>query len=196
MTLSISALIKEQYGATHVQAILLADKLTDEQLHWHPTTMGNPLAFHLWHMTRWADHLQAAIPGMTDTLGQRLGPGVEIWEEEHLGARWGFDALELGYAQTGMTMRDDKVINIPFPGKEELMTYARKAFAAAERAVQLIDETQFHALEQPQPRTEGIWQSGSTVGSVILAHLIHDNRHLGMMECLFGLQSGSGTATI
>ena len=32
MTLSISVLIKEQYGVTHAQAILLADKLTDEQL--------------------------------------------------------------------------------------------------------------------------------------------------------------------
>jgi hypothetical protein len=71
----------------------------------------------------------------------------------------------------------------------------RKAFAAAEDAIRAIDEEQFLAAEQPQPLTEGIWGEG-VVGGAILSHMIHENRHLGAVESLYGLQVGSGTATV
>ena len=195
MSISTTTLISDQYCITHERALKLTDKLSDEQLRWRPTPTGHAIAFHLWHMARWADHLQAAIPGMTPELGGRLGPGVEIWEAERLAVRWGFDLVELGYAQTGMTMSDDIATQLAFPAKEELLAYARKAFVTAEHAVKAIDDEQFQKVEQPQPLTEGIW-GDSTVGSAILIHIVHDNRHLGMMECLSGLRAGSGTATI
>lgn len=92
-------------------------------------------------------------------------------------------------------MSDDITPQLSFPAKEELLAYAQKAFALAKEAINVIDDEQFQARERPQPLTEGIWKEG-TVGSAILAHIIHDNRHLGMMECLNGLVAGSGTATI
>ena len=193
--MSIIRFICDQYCLTHEHALKLGDKLSNEQLHSHPTISGHSVVFHLWHMARWADHFQAAIPGMTPELGQRLGPRVQLWEAENLLVHWGFASLELGHAETGMTMSDDMAAQLTFPGKEALLAYAQKAFALAKEAVNAIDDDQFQASERPQPLTEGIWKEG-TVGSAILAHIIHDNRHLGRMECLNGWIAGSGTATI
>ena len=117
MSISTATLISDQYCMTHERALKLTDKLSDEQLRWRPTPTGHSIAFHLWHMARWADHLQAAIPGMTPELGGQLGPRVEIWEAERLAVRWGFDLVELGYAQTGMTMSDVIATQLAFPEK-------------------------------------------------------------------------------
>jgi hypothetical protein len=195
MATSALFMIVTAYLRTHALALAVAEEASEEQLHWQPQPGGHSLAFHLWHTARWADHLQASLPGMTPELGRRLGAGAEIWTSEGIAQQWGLDTAALGYAQTGMMMSDDAAGQLRFPAKEQLVAYMRQVFAAAERAVQALDEEQFYAPEQPQPLTEGIWQEGP-VGNVILVHLTHDNRHLGMIECLRGLQLGSGTATI
>lgn len=192
---SPAAMIIGAYQQTHARILALAEKLSEEQLYWQPAAGGQSIAFHLWHVARWADHLQAALPGMTPELGRRLDPGGEIWETGGLAARWGFEPAQLGYAGTGMGMADDIATHLSFPAKAELLAYLRQALTAADRAVQAVDDQQFEAIEQPQALTEGIWGE-STVGQAILTHLTHENRHLGMMECLVGLQTGSGTATV
>jgi uncharacterized damage-inducible protein DinB len=193
--MSIVRFICDQYCLTHEHALKLSNKLSDEQLRSPLAMGGHSVAFHLWHMARWADHFQAAIPGMTPELEERLGPRVQLWDAENLLVHWGFASLELGQAETGMTMSDDLAAQLTFPVKEVLLAYVQKAFALAKEAVNAIDDEQFQASERPQSLTAGIWKEG-TVGSAILAHIIHDNRHLGMMECLLGSVTGSGTATI
>src|SRR5262245_28194841 len=195
MTHTPTALIIDAYLKTHTRILALADKLSDDQLRQLPAGGGQTIAFHLWHVARWADHFQASIPGMTPELGRRLGPGLEIWAAEALANRWGFEPAQLGFGATGMGMSDDLATQLPFPANEALLAYLRQVFAAADQAVQAIDEEQFAATEQPQPLTEGIWGE-STVGDAVITHLTHENRHLGMMECLVGLQTGSGTATV
>jgi hypothetical protein len=195
MTASPAALIVQAYRQTHQRILAFAEKLSDEQLSWRAGPDGLPIAFHLWHAARWADHFQAAVPGMTEELRRRLGSSGQIWEGEGLAADWGFDSQELGYAATGMHMADDIALQLAFPRKDALVGYLQRAFAAAERAISAIDDQQFEQAEQPQPLTECVW-SGSTVGHAVVVHLTHDNRHLGMMECLLGLQAGSGTATV
>jgi hypothetical protein len=138
--------------------------------------------------------MQACIPGMTPELGRRLGQGVQIWQAEGLARRWNFPSDQLGYAETGMYMADELAIRLPFPSKDVLLDYVERVFAQAERAASAIDDVQFESAEQPQPLTEGIWGE-SSVGNAILSHLVHDYRHLGMMETLLGLQGQSGTAT-
>jgi len=195
MILSPAAVIVEAYCQTHQRIFTLVDTLSDEQLHWRPSADGHSIAFHVWHVARWADHFQAAIPGMTVELGRRLSPGEQIWEAEGLAARWGFESPQLGYAATGMHMDDAVAIRLPFPHKDEILSYLQRTFSAAEQAVRAVDDQQFQEIELPQPLTEGIW-GGNTVGRAIVAHLAHDNRHFGMIECLYGLQSGHGTATV
>jgi DinB superfamily len=183
------------YNQAHRRVLKLAEQMTDAQLSWRPAPLSHTIAFHLWHIARWADHLQAAISGMTAELRRRLGAGAEIWELDAVAAQWGFDAELLGFAATGMYMPDDVALALPLPDKATLLAYVRRALAAAERAVGAIDDEQFVAAEQPQPLTEGIWGAG-TVGDAVLAHTVHINRHLGAIECLYGCQVGSGTATV
>jgi hypothetical protein len=195
MATSAAEITIRAYNQAHQRALKLAEQMTDAQLSWQPTPLSHTIAFHLWHTARWADHLQAAIPGMTAELGQRLGSGAEIWEQDGLTARWGFDDERLGFAATGMQMSDDVARTLPLPDKATLLVYVRRVFAAAERATGAIDEQQFVADEQPQPLTEGIW-GASSVGDAILSHTVHCNRHLGAIECLYGCQVGSGTASV
>jgi hypothetical protein len=131
---------------------------------------------------------------MTPELGRRLGAGVQIWQAEALADRWGFSGSQLGYADTGMTMPDEVAMRLPFPAKDVLLDYIERVFALAEGAAKAIDDEQFQSAEQPQPLTEGVWGEG-TVGDAVMEHLTHDNRHLGMMECLLGLQGQPGTAS-
>jgi hypothetical protein len=191
---TIAASIIDLYCQTHQRLLRLAERLDDAQLHWRATPESHTIAFHLWHVARWADHFTSAIPGMTEALQARLDAPEQVWEREDLAAKWGFTPEELGFDQTGMTMSDDEARALPFPDRAELLGYAREVFAAAERMVRAVDEKQFHAVEQPQSLTEGVWNEG-TVGEAILTHAAHACRHLGAVECLAGMQLGSGTAT-
>lgn len=194
MNTSPAVLMTEAYCACHRHMLTYLQKMTDEQLRWQPPG-SNCIAWHAWHLARWADYFQATVPAMTPELSRRLGTGVQIWEVEKLADRWQFDASRLGYGATGMQMPDDVALKLPFPPQAELLAYMAQAFSAAERAVAAIDDEQLMSAEQPQPLTEGIWGAG-TVADALLAHIRHDNRHLGMMEALLGLQGQAGSSTI
>ncbi len=192
---AIASAVIENYCQTHQRLLLLAEKASEEQLQWRATPHSHTIAFHLWHVARWADFMQAAIPGMTSGLQQRLPARIQIWESEALAVRWGFATAALGYSETGMQMSDEVARQLPFPEKIELLAYVRRAFAAVDEVARSIDAHQFQEPEQWQPLTAGIWSEG-TVGGVILEHIVHENRHLGAIESLFGLQTGSGTASV
>lgn len=191
---SSSALVIDSYNKTHRQILDFLEKLTNEQLHWRLQPEYHSIAFHAWHVGRWNDYLQACVPGMTAELSRRLPGGVEIWEAEGLAKRWGFHAATLGFAETGMRMPDELALQLPFPPKKALLDYLERVATQAQVVMSAIDDAQFQAAEQPQPKTDGI-RGGGTVGNSVLAHLNHNNRHLGMMECLLGLQGQPGTAT-
>lgn len=193
MAASPAAVVINSYCETHQLILTFLQKRSDEQLQWRPALGSHSIAFHAWHVARWADYLQACIPGMTPELGRRLEAGAQTWEAEGLADRWGFNTAQLGYADTGMKMPDEIAMLLPFPDKSHLLEYIASVFALAERAVKTIDDQQFQNAEQPQPLTEGIWGQG-TVGDAVMDHVTHDNRHLGMMECLLGLQGQPGSA--
>jgi hypothetical protein len=188
MTVPPHTMILDAYCDIHARTLAFGETLTDDQLIYQAAPGTLTIAFFLWHLARWADHLQAAIPGMTPTLSQRLPAGQQIWEVHDLAAAWGFQTQTTGYAETGMHMDEAAAANLRFPPKEILLGYVRQAFQAAEQAVRAIDETQFAAPEQPQPMTEGIWSEGGSVGSAIFSHLLHDCQHYGMMESLLSQQ--------
>ena len=132
---------------------------------------------------------------MTRELSRRLPPGIQIWQTEELANHWGFNINQLGYAETGMNMPDEVAMRLSFPAKVILLDYVEKAFTEAERAVNALDDQQFLSAEELQPMTLGVWKEGGTVGSAVMTHISHDNRHLGIMECILGLQGQPGTAT-
>jgi hypothetical protein len=195
MMISAAQMIVKDYGDVHRKMLMFLKKLSDEELRWTLPTGSLSIAWHGWHVARWEDHLQAAIPGMTPELEARLGTGgVQLWHSEGVADRWGFQADELGYAETGMQMADAVAWAMRFPAKDGLLNYVERVFATATQTVETLSDAEFMQIEQPQDMTEGIWGE-STVGDAVFEHVTHTYRHLGMMEALLGMQGRSGTAT-
>ena len=181
MTESITAEIFEQYRNTHEILLDLISSLTDEQIGWTPNETTPSVGFHVWHLARWADYLQEMINGR----------GSQLWEKEELAACWDMETASLGYAQTGMSMDDKAAMTLRMPRKELLLDYARRAFATAQRAVEgIIDKDFYKVYEGFHGET---WHDGH-IGPIILTWMTHDNRHLGMIECLGGVQGIHGSA--
>ncbi|SRR5258706_452081 len=186
----MSLMILERVQKTHQRLLEIGADLSEEQLRWSPGTRAPSIGFHIWHMARWADRLQATLPRMTTALAQGSESTHELWEAEALAQRWGWSADALSYGQTGMEMSDEAAADLTLPPREVLFDYARRAFAAADRAVGAIEDQQ---LEQ---RGVDIYEQENSVGYVLLVHLSHASRHLGMIECLRGVQGLRGTATV
>ena len=179
---SVMGYIAEYYRSRHDLVLKLVDGLNDQHMMWRPNSTTPSIWFHVWHLARWADYLQEMI----------TGTGVQIWEQEELAAQWGFGDANLGFAETGLGMDDDVVSCLSFPGKEALLDYARRAFTQANQAIGKISDDQFHHRVQDRHGVEG---EELTIGDAILNWLVHASRHLGMIECLLGVQGLHGTAT-
>ncbi len=181
MTNSIMAEIANRYRVNQENLLDLVDGLTAEQLAWTPNDTTPSVGFHVWHLARWADYLQELINGR----------GSQLWEIDGLAARWNMETNSLGYAQTGMEMDEKTAVALRLPEKDLLLDYARRAFAAAQQAVARISDTEFFDVY------EGLhgenWHDGH-IGPIVITWLTHDNRHLGMIECLVGVQGQSGSA--
>jgi DinB family protein len=190
MSSSLTQMILERIRKTHQRLLEVVDDLPEQQISWRPGAQAPSIGFHLWHMARWADRLQATLPAMAESLEQRLGPARELWEAEELAQRWGWNAGGLGYGQTGMEMSDEMAEGLELPPKDALIDYAGRAFAAADQAIGAIDD------QHLELRGIDFYGRENSVGYVLLVHQSHASRHLGMIECLRGMQGLRGTATV
>jgi len=181
MTENIMAEISKQYRLVHENLLDLVDGLTDEQIGWISSETTPCIGFHVWHLARWADYLQEIINGR----------GSQLWEKEEMAARWNMETASLGYAQTGMSMEDKTAMTVRIPRKDLLLDYARQAFALAEQAVETINDNEFYKIYETLHGEN--WHDGH-IGPIILTWMEHDNRHLGMIECLIGVQGMHGSA--
>ena len=189
MTLAVNLVTTYAVRRTHEAILRIVEDLTDEQV-----AVGSPMspsiAFHVWHVARWADLLQSRMPGMTPALRERLGVCQQLWDKERLAERWGFAGADLGGDATGMGMDDDVSASLPLPPKEQLLNYAGRAFEAANTAVEAADE------DEMRESCTDLYGRQTSVGATIISHLAHVNRHLGMIEALRGARGLRGTATV
>ena len=81
-------------------------------------------------------------------------------------------------------MSDEAAEEIRFPDQEEVVGYARLAFAYAEEAITLVADDQLLAPPKVDP-------GGDTKLDNALIYLEHLSRHLGMIESIRGLQGVS-----
>ena len=168
------------YRRTHERALKITEDLSDEQLNWRALATVPSIGFHVWHMARYADSFQQLV----------AGSGDQIWEKERLAEQWGLITIALGEEETGTGMGDEMSADLRLPAKNVLLAYVRKTFDAATQAVGLIDEEIFQKLTKAAGH-EGL----QTMGLVLTSAVTHDNRHLGMIEALRGVQGLRGTAT-
>jgi DinB family protein len=182
MTQSVMAGISKLYANRQDLLLELVATLTEEQIRWAPNDTTPSIAFHVWHLARWADYLQEEING----------PGSQVWEQQGLAARWGLASASLGYAETGMEMDGQAARALPLPGKDQLLDYAREAFAKAQQAVRSISDDQFYQLVKVQ-HTE-VWNDNQIGPHIILWHS-HDSSHLGMIEAMVGFMGLPGSVS-
>lgn len=180
-TTSIMAELSQRYRQNQKNLFDLIGGLTDEQIAWTPNHTTPSIGFHVWHMARWADYLQELFNGR----------GSQIWEREGLAARWNMATESLGYAQTGMEMDQASARALRLPEKSILLDYVRRTFLAAQQAVAQLEDGDFFAVYECFHGEN--WHAGQ-IGPIIVTWMTHDNRHLGMIECLVGLQGQTGSA--
>jgi len=173
----------------HKVVLEFAESIDEDQLHWRPRGYSTSIGFHLWHLARESDFLKAIILGRTPQLGRDFGEPKEIWEKESLAQKWGFPT-ELN-ATVGTGLSDEVASTLPIPQKDKLMDYLRRSYYALEKFVELLDQRypNFNDLD------EELKKKLQNIRINLLVFLSHDCRHLGMMECLKGLQTGFGSAT-
>jgi DinB family protein len=184
------------YALGHRNVLDAVKELDEDQIRWRPPR-SNSIAFNLWHIARWADHMQSVVGALTPGLRERLGSAEEIWTNEALSERWGLPAGGLGAAETGMGMDEEASAELPLPPKDDLIAYASRAFAAADLAVREVRDDDLARNAEFDPGTVP-WTSPSDYGTVanwILGGIRHDSRHLGMIEALKGAMGMRGTAT-
>lgn len=186
--------IMNYYRDANADLLKTVGDLSDEQITWQPHPACNSVAFLLWHMARWEDHMQATVPGMTQELSSRLAPSQQIWERNQLASKWGFNSTQLGELELGTGFDRNVSDEPPWPKKEALLEYARETFDAVEHAISFIDEEQFEEMERSQFDNEymkGTMEQSVTVGNAVMEHLIHTTHHLGEIYYLIGLMKQS-----
>jgi len=173
----------------HTVVLNFANELNDDHLHWKPEGYSTSIGFHLWHLARETDYLKAAILYHNPQFVPEFGVGKQIWEKEELARKWNFP--KEAHETVGTGLSDEVAANLPIPAKEELLDYLRRSYEAIEQFIELLDgryPTFDDVDEELQKKIEMIRVN-------LLVFLTHDCRHLGMMECLKGLQTGFGSAT-
>ena len=173
----------------HKVVLNLAGDLNDEQLNWKPQGYSTSIGFHLWHLARESDYLKAAILHHNPQFVPEFGDGKEIWEKESLAQKWSFPEGLHETVDTGLS--DEAAANLPIPKKDELLGYLRNSYEAIEQFVESLD-TKYPVFENMD---EELRKKIEMIRLNLLVFLSHDCRHLGMMECLKGLQTGFGSAT-
>ena len=173
----------------HKVVLNLAESLTDEHLNWKPEGYSTSIGFHLWHLARESDYLKAAILQHFPGLELGLEDEGEIWSREGLAKKWGFPVEAHETVGTGLS--DEVAASLPIPQKDELLTYLRDSYNAIEELVEQLD-TKYADFDNLD---EDLRKKIERIRLNLLVFLTHDCRHLGMMECLKGLQTGFGSAT-
>jgi hypothetical protein len=183
--------LARHYRRNHRDALALASEISDAQLRWRAEGL-NSIAHNLWHLSRWADHLQSVLSEMTPELLRRTGKQPEIWAEEKLVDKWGWRGLELGHAGTGMGMDESTSAGLPLPARGVLLDYAKRTFDAADERVEGLTDNDLvqPALIEPDRAT---WlpptpEARAIVGSWVVSYLRHDAQHLGVMITLRSLR--------
>ena len=168
--------IAARYGRTNDSAVRLVGDLTDQQMVHQANPSTPSVAFHLWHLARYADSVAAHIGS---------SKAQDIWRRDGLAERWEFDASVLGPFANGTGMESDALDGLRWPTKSQIEDYARDAFRSAEEIIGSLDPG----------RLEEAAGWGGTVADELIMHLAHQSRHLGMIEAARGYLGLEGTAT-
>ncbi len=172
----------------HQEVLESLGKVAPELVRLRPSPKAPSVAFHAWHIGRWVDRHVAAISGWLDPASSE----TEVWVAKGFTERWGLAGLDLGeFGGTGAGLDDAASAALNLPDADEISKYLESAFQALESVLARIDDDAF--LERV---VVDLYGDEAAIGEVILNHLSHADRHLGMIEALRGVLGERGTATV
>lgn len=149
------------------------------------------IAFHAWHMARWADKYQSALPVWLEGRSE-VDPAAEIWLRDDVVGRWGLRGIETGdFGGTGAGLDDEASATLPLPDAATLLGYMGASFSAFEGRIRAIDDDA--ALDMA---IVDLYDEPSTIADAIASATSHADRHLGMIEALRGVLGDRGTVTV
>lgn len=180
MDATVLDVVKEIFALTHRRLLKAADDLTDEQFAQRPTPSSHSIGFELWHAARANDWLAVHLPAMTSGAGERRSSAEEMWLSEGLAAVWNLDPARLGPYQSGTGMSDEDAAAVRLPGKQVVVDYARRVFAASEDAVNAVDDRGAVTVVP----SGGAWPGDQTVIWYVLFYYGHDDWVLGYISAL------------
>ena len=173
--------------------LLAAVRATDPaNLHTRPGRSAPSIAFHAWHMARWADRYQSVLPAWLEGATTSTDGTAEIWFRDDVVGRWGLAGIDTGdFGGTGAGLDDDASAALPLPDGAEVLAYMEAAFEAFTAKVRAIDDDR--ALDT---EIVDLYGERTTIGEAIADATSHSDRHLGMIEALRGVLGDHGTVTI
>jgi DinB superfamily len=178
---SLSETLLRSFRLAHGRLLTATEEMSPEQFAMSAGPSLHSVSWQLWHAARWDDIFAAYFH---KALAQ--DPRTQVWEREALADRWSLAPGSMGRRDTGTEMSDEAAEAMRFPDQEEVVGYARLAFAYADEAITLISDEQLLAAAKVDP-------DGDTKLDNVLIYLEHLSRHLGNIESIRGLQGRSAS---
>lgn len=201
MTKNTNSFLKDRVYFVHDWLIRAGKVVSADQFGHIFSEEAPPIGWHLWHMARFADRLQAKLA--TVTTGSEA---AEIWYRDNISTQWGILASELGVFESGMGQSHQQAqATIVQVGQTAVIDYAQVAFEACDAAVAQLSDTDFDKsfyglFDYAYDANSGeVWASEpreSVVAQDLIFHATHGSRHMGMMEALRGLLGTAGTLSV
>lgn len=196
--------IVSRIASGHSLLIKATESLDEEDFCRQFGAMTPPIGWHLWHMGRWADRVQASLPRTGDPEGYEPNPNNGLWEQDLLTTAWDLDLSTLGTLESGSGMPHEAAASLPKKvGKATIVEYAKRSFARLDDALQSLDVDRFGDMRPSVMEFEvhdgKLYKARgkeTTVAADLAFHFSHVNRHLGMIEALRGFLMQDGSITV
>ena len=190
----------------HQKLIEITEGLSEAEFAQQPGTAAPPAGWHLFHVARLGDRLQATLHNERTTRNYVLDPPGQFWVKEMMAKQWGVAPDTLGYLEAGIGMSVENAVRLAEAGKSNLIPYASRAFEAVDQEVAKITDEMllmpsYSVIPDFTISAEGVFTttgpSEVTILDQLMFHSVHSQRHLGMLEGVIGATfNREGTATI
>jgi hypothetical protein len=190
----------------HQALIEITEGLSEAEFAHQPGTVAPPAGWHLFHIARLADRLQATLRSKITEQNYVADLPGQFWVKEGVASQWGIAPVSLGYLEAGIGMSVEDAVRLAEAGKSNLIPYARRAFEAVDQEVAKITDEMllmpsYSVIPNFTISAEGVFTTIGpdevTILDQLMFHSVHSQRHLGMIEALVGVVfNREGTATI
>jgi len=189
MHLSASAIALRRLMRANALLFEIVTGMYDEQSSRWAAPTAPSVKWHLWHVSRWSDIVQATLFPIANGEADLRNKGAELWTALGIADEWGFENPMPGKLGGGTGTGKSESAKLELPNMIRIVGYARSSFELCEMRFSQIDDGVFESdfYDWDNVRLQ--------VGDAMFGHISHLNRHLGMIEAIKGVLGMDGSAT-